>query len=103
MIQQKSIEKIGMTVQDIADSMTKVATNIALLGVEGDADAQMKIITDENNKVLDYIRELYHIPPLESQQAIVDPTPADQEIKPAESNPTSNSRNVAGNSLRADS
>lgn len=63
MNQKESIHDLGLAVQDIADSMTKVATNIALLGVEGNADEQMKIITEENNKVLDRIRKLYNLPP----------------------------------------
>ncbi|CAM3473306.1 Ras family protein [Paracidovorax anthurii] len=63
MSQPESIEELGKAVEDIAISMTKVATNIALLGVEGNADEQMRIITEENNKVLDYIRKLYNLPP----------------------------------------
>lgn len=63
MSEKESIHELGLMVQDIADSMTKVATNIALLGVEGNADEQMKIITEENNKVLDRIRKLYNLPP----------------------------------------
>lgn len=63
MNQKESIHDLGLAVQDIADSMTKVATNIALLGVEGNADEQMKIITEENDKVLDRIRKLYNLPP----------------------------------------
>lgn len=59
---QESINALGQTVQDIADSMAIVANNIAMLGVTGDADEQMKIITEENNKVLNYIRQLYNIP-----------------------------------------
>lgn len=59
---QASLKEIGQDVQTIADSMTRVALNIALLGVEGDADEQMKIITDENNKVLDIVRRLYKLP-----------------------------------------
>ncbi|MDA8456019.1 Ras family protein [Acidovorax sp. GBBC 3334] len=63
MSQPESIQELGKAVEDIAVSMTKVATNIALLGVEGNADEQMRIITEENNKVLDYIRKLYKLPP----------------------------------------
>ncbi|AVS75942.1 Ras family protein [Paracidovorax cattleyae] len=58
----ESIEELGKAVEDIAESMTRVATNIALLGVEGNADEQMRIITEENNKVLDRIRKLYNLP-----------------------------------------
>ncbi|HEY4093566.1 MAG TPA: Ras family protein [Luteibacter sp.] len=60
---QETIAQLGKVVEDIAESMTKVATNIALLGVEGNADEQMRIITEENNKVLDRIRVLYNLPP----------------------------------------
>ncbi|MBV6447891.1 hypothetical protein [Nitrosomonas sp.] len=63
MSEKESIHELGLMVQDITDSMTKVATNIALLGIEGNADEQMKIITEENNKVLDRIRKLYNLPP----------------------------------------
>nr|WP_250877156.1 Ras family protein [Luteibacter anthropi] len=63
MNEHESIAELGQAVEQIAQSMTKVATNIALLGVEGDADEQMRIITEENNKVLDRIRKLYNIPP----------------------------------------
>lgn len=66
-MQQESIGELGQAVQDIADSMTKVATNIAMLGVTGNADEQMKIITEENNKVLNRIRQLYNIPPVPEQ------------------------------------
>ncbi len=59
----ESIEALSKAVEDIAESMTKVATNISLLGVEGNADEQMRIITEENNKVLDHIRKLYNLPP----------------------------------------
>lgn len=60
---KESIAQLSEAVERIAESMTKVATNIALLGVEGDADEQMRIITEENNKVLDRIRKLYNLPP----------------------------------------
>ncbi len=60
---KESIAQLGEAVERIAESMTKVATNIALLGIEGDADEQMRIITEENNKVLDRIRMLYNLPP----------------------------------------
>jgi len=63
MSQPQSLTHLGQVVESIADSMTKVATNIAMLGVEGNADEQMRIITEENNKVLDHIRQLYHLPP----------------------------------------
>lgn len=66
-MQQESIGELGQAVQDIADSMTKVATNIAMLGVTGNADEQMKIITEENNKVLNRIRQIYNIPPVPEQ------------------------------------
>lgn len=62
MSQNESIADLGKAVQEIADSMTKVATNIAMLGVEGDADEQMRTITAENNRVLDRIRKLYNLP-----------------------------------------
>lgn len=63
MNKQKSIEELRKAAIDIAESMTLVATNIALLGTDGNADVQAQIITDENNKVLDRIRELYNLPP----------------------------------------
>jgi division protein CdvB (Snf7/Vps24/ESCRT-III family) len=63
MSEQETIAQLGKVVEDIAESMTRVATNIALLGVEGDADEQMRVITEENNKVLDRIRKLYNLPP----------------------------------------
>ncbi|HEX7340260.1 MAG TPA: Ras family protein [Rhodanobacteraceae bacterium] len=58
----QTIAQLGQTVEDIAASMTKVATNIAQLGVNGNADEQMRVITEENNKVLDRIRQLYRLP-----------------------------------------
>ncbi|MBO9788575.1 hypothetical protein [Xanthomonas phaseoli] len=64
MTQPESIEQLGQAVNEIADSMTKVATNVALLGVDGNADEQMRIITEENNKVLNRIRQLYNLPPM---------------------------------------
>ncbi|MBV6812416.1 Ras family protein [Xanthomonas campestris pv. passiflorae] len=64
MSQPESIEQLGQAVTEIADSMTKVATNVALLGVDGNADEQMRIITEENNKVLNRIRQLYNLPPM---------------------------------------
>ncbi len=64
MSQPESIEQLGQAVTEIADSMTKVATNVALLGVDGNADEQMRIITEENNKVLNRIRQLYNLPPV---------------------------------------
>lgn len=63
-VRKESIQELGEAVQDIADSMSKVALNIALLGLEGNADEQMRIITEENNKVLDRIRLLYDLPPV---------------------------------------
>jgi hypothetical protein len=63
MSQQPSIAELGKIAEDIADWTAKVAINIAKLGVEGDADEQMRIITEENNKVLDRIRQLYNLPP----------------------------------------
>jgi division protein CdvB (Snf7/Vps24/ESCRT-III family) len=62
MSKPESIEQLGKVVEQIADSMTTVATNIAMLGVQGDADVQMRIITQENNKVLNRIRQLYNLP-----------------------------------------
>lgn len=59
----ESMARMGEVVEDIAASMTRVATHVAMLGVQGDADEQMRIITEENNKVLDRIRELYDLPP----------------------------------------
>ncbi|GKS86117.1 Ras family protein [Acidovorax sp. SUPP1855] len=67
MNQPQSLAQLGQVVESIADSMTKVATNIAMLGVEGNADEQMRVITEENNKVLDYIRQLYKLPPAPEQ------------------------------------
>lgn len=61
--QPETLQQLGEAVQDIARSMSTVARNIALLGIEGDADDQMRIITEENNKVLDRIRQLYRLPP----------------------------------------
>lgn len=57
-----SIADLNRMAQDVADSMTKVATAIAQLGVEGDADAQMALIKAENDKVLDRIRQIYGLP-----------------------------------------
>lgn len=62
MSKPESIEQMGKVVEQIADSMTIVATNIAMLGIQGDADEQMRIITEENNKVLNRIRQLYNLP-----------------------------------------
>ncbi|GLQ98832.1 Ras family protein [Dyella mobilis] len=64
MNEKPSLAEWNAIVQSIAVSMTTVATNIAMLGVEGDADEQMRIITEENNSVLDRIRDLYNIPKL---------------------------------------
>lgn len=63
MKQTESIAQLGLMAEQIAESMTKVAVNIALLGVEGNADEQMRIITEENNKVLDRIRQIYDLGP----------------------------------------
>ncbi|WP_250623265.1 Ras family protein [Pinirhizobacter soli] len=63
MSEKETIAQLTQVAEDIAESMTKVATNIALLGIEGNADEQMKIITEENNKVLNRIRTLYNLPP----------------------------------------
>ena len=63
MSEKETIAQLTQVAEDIAESMTTVATNIALLGIEGNADEQMKIITDENNKVLNRIRTLYNLPP----------------------------------------
>jgi hypothetical protein len=57
-----SIEELKLIAQEIADSMTIVATQIAMLGVQGDADEQMGTIKKENDKVLSRIRALYHLP-----------------------------------------
>jgi division protein CdvB (Snf7/Vps24/ESCRT-III family) len=73
MSQQETIRDLNLQVQEIAKSMTKVAENIALLGVEGDADEQMKIIAEENDKVLNYIRKLYSIPPIGQPAPLVNP------------------------------
>lgn len=63
MSQKETIAQMTQVAEDIAESMTKVATNIALLGIDGNADEQMRIITEENNKVLNRIRTLYNLPP----------------------------------------
>jgi division protein CdvB (Snf7/Vps24/ESCRT-III family) len=60
---KETINQLNEEVSKIAESMTTVAKSIAMLGVEGDADALMQTITDENNKVLDRIRKLYNLPP----------------------------------------
>lgn len=62
MSQPESIEQMGKVVEQIAESMTKVATNIAMLGIQGNADEQMRTITEENNKMLNRIRQLYNLP-----------------------------------------
>ena len=62
MSQPESIEQMSKVVEQIAESMTKVATNIAMLGIQGNADEQMRTITEENNKVLNRIRQLYNLP-----------------------------------------
>lgn len=62
MSKPESIEQMGLVVQQIADSMTAVAMNIAMLGVEGNADTLMNKITCENNIVLNRIRQLYNLP-----------------------------------------
>lgn len=63
MADNESIKQLNEEVSKIAESMTTVAKSIAMLGVEGDADALMQTITNENNKVLDRIRKLYNLPP----------------------------------------
>ncbi|KAF1007447.1 MAG: hypothetical protein GAK28_01789 [Luteibacter sp.] len=63
MTDNETIKQLRKDVEDIAESMTKVATNVALLGIDDNADEQMRIITEENNKVLDRIRKLYNLPP----------------------------------------
>ncbi|RTL24395.1 MAG: Ras family protein [Burkholderiales bacterium] len=57
-----SIRELNQMAQDIAQSMTVVAEQIALLGVQGDADEQMATIKRENDKVLDRIRQIYQLP-----------------------------------------
>ncbi|HEY8880578.1 MAG TPA: Ras family protein [Roseateles sp.] len=49
--------------QQMAQSMVIVAEQVALLGVEGNADEQMATIKRENDKVLDRIRQIYSLPP----------------------------------------
>jgi hypothetical protein len=49
--------------QQMAQSMVIVAEQVALLGVEGNADEQMATIQRENDKVLDRIRQIYNLPP----------------------------------------
>jgi hypothetical protein len=49
--------------QQMARSMVIVAEQVALLGVEGNADEQMATIQRENDKVLDRIRQIYGLPP----------------------------------------
>lgn len=49
--------------QQMAQSMVIVAEQIALLGVEGNADEQMATIKRENDRVLDRIRQIYNLPP----------------------------------------
>lgn len=58
-----SIAELTRIAQEMAQSMTIVAEQVALLGVEGDADEQMATIKRENDKVLDRIRQLYNLPP----------------------------------------
>lgn len=62
MSQPDPIADLKKNAQDIADAMTKVADSIAKLNLEGDADEQMRIITEENNRVLERIRQLYNLP-----------------------------------------
>lgn len=57
------IAELTQIAQEMARSMTIVAEQIALLGVEGDADEQMATIKRENDKVLDRIRQIYNLPP----------------------------------------
>ncbi len=56
------IDELPRIAQDIAQSMTIVAEQIALLGVEGNADEQMATIKLHNDKVLDRIRQIYGLP-----------------------------------------
>ncbi|MEO6278181.1 Ras family protein [Roseateles sp.] len=49
--------------QQMAQSMVIVAEQVALLGVDGNADEQMATIKRENDKVLDRIRQIYNLPP----------------------------------------
>ena len=49
--------------REMAESMTIVAEQVALLGVEGDADEQMATIKLHNDKVLNRIRQIYNLPP----------------------------------------
>ena len=66
MSKQKPLEEISHEVDDIAKSMTMVAKNIAMLGMKTDGkdtdDVRMKTITEENNKVLNHVRNLYNLP-----------------------------------------
>lgn len=62
MNQPESIAQMSKVVEEIAESMTTVATNVAMLGIQGNADDQMRIITEENDKVLSRIRQLYNLP-----------------------------------------
>ena len=57
------IDQLTRIAQEMAQSMTIVAQQVALLGVEGNADEQMATIQRENDKVLDRIRQIYNLPP----------------------------------------
>lgn len=61
-----SITELNQIAQEMAQSMTIVAEQVALLGVEGDADEQMATIKRENDKVLNRIRQLYNLPPAQT-------------------------------------
>lgn len=58
-----SITELTDIAQQMAQSMVIVAEQVALLGVEGNADEQMATIQRENDKVLDRIRQIYNLPP----------------------------------------
>lgn len=58
-----NIAELNQIAQEMAQSMTIVAEQVALLGVEGNADEQMATIKRENDKVLDRIRQIYNLPP----------------------------------------
>ena len=59
----ETIHDLNRIAQEMAQSMTIVAQEVARLGVEGDADEQMARIKAENDKVLDRIRQIYNLPP----------------------------------------
>lgn len=57
------IAELTQIAQEMAQAMVIVAEQVALLGVEGNADEQMATIKRENDKVLDRIRQIYNLPP----------------------------------------